>query len=85
MNTWQKNPNKYTSHEVQNELLKVSAFLQSCPFITIMMDETTDVVSNREQAVLVFPSVTDDFDVFEEFLGLYEAPSIYAETLKKIM
>ena len=49
-----------------------------------MMDETTDV-SNREQATLVFRSVTDNFDVYEEFPGLYNVPSIHSMTLKKVM
>ena len=44
--------NKYTSHEVQNDLLRVmarhvlfnvSSCLQESPFLTIMMDETSDV------------------------------------------
>ena len=94
MHEWlRKKTNKYTSHEIQNGILKVMAMqvirkvascLQSSPFITIMMDETTDV-SNREQSTLVFRSVTDNFDVHEEFLGLYQVPSIDSLTLKKVM
>ncbi len=51
MNNWlNKKTNKYTSHDIQNEILKVMAMrvlrnignsLQSSPFITIMIDETT--------------------------------------------
>ena len=53
--------NKYTSPEIQNELLSVmgklviqniSANLQQSPYLTIMLDETTDI-SNHEQAVIV--------------------------------
>ncbi len=68
VNDWlKKKTNKYTSHDIQNEILKVMAMhvlrnignsLQSPPFITIMMDETTDA-SNREQVTLVFRSVRD--------------------------
>ena len=49
--------NKYTSHEMQNEIIKVMAMnvlrtitssLQTSLFVTLMMDETTDI-SNKEQ------------------------------------
>ena len=52
---------KYTSPEIQNEILScmarlvlenVSANLQQLHYLTIMLDETTDV-SNCEQAVVV--------------------------------
>lgn len=48
----QRKCSKYTSHEIQNELLKLMALrvlrsiadhLQNSPFLTIMIDETTDV------------------------------------------
>ena len=59
--------NKYTSPEIQNELLSVmgrpvlqniSTNLQQSPYLTIMLDETTDV-SNHEQAVIVLQRVTN--------------------------
>ena len=63
----QRKCNKYTSHTIQNEILKIMAVhvlrtiatsLQSSLFLTIMIDETTDI-SNREQVVIVFRSITD--------------------------
>ena len=48
---------KYTSHEIQNDIIKLMAIsvlrnittsLQTSQFITLMMDETTDI-SNKEQ------------------------------------
>ncbi len=94
VNDWlKKKTNKYTSHDIQNEILKVVAMrvlrnignsLQSPPFITIMMDETTDA-SNREQVTLVFRSVSDKLDVNEDFLGLYTVPSIHSRILKEVM
>ena len=51
--------NKYTSHEIQNNIIKVMAShvlrnitssLQKSPFLTLMMDETTDI-SNKEQVI----------------------------------
>ncbi len=81
--------NKYTSHEVQDEILRIMAHqilrqiatnLQSSPFLTIMADETTDA-SNSEQVTIVIHWVTEDFQVHEEFIGLYKVPSIDAQTL----
>lgn len=85
----QRKQNRYTSHEIQNEILKIMAMsvlrniascLQSSPFLTLMMDETTDV-SNTEQVVIVFRWVSDLLEVHEEFLGLYQGASIKAEVL----
>ena len=59
---------KYTSHEIQNEMLDTMALqdvaksLQSALFFCIMIDETTDT-SNVEQVVLVFRWVNDDLAV----------------------
>ena len=53
--------NKYTLHEFQNDIVKVMAMhvlrnvatcLQHSPFLTLMMDETTDV-TNKEQTTIV--------------------------------
>ena len=81
--------NKYTTHEVQDELLKIMAHQilrkiatnhQSSPILTIMADETTDS-SNHEQVTIILRWVTEDFQVHEEFIGLYKVTSIDAETL----
>ena len=80
--------NVYTSPEIQNEILKVmgvkilrdiSLDLQSSPFLSIMVDETRDV-SNNEQATVVIRWI-QDFEVYEEFLGLYSLPSIDSNTI----
>lgn len=94
VNDWlKKKINKYTSHDIQNKLLKdmainvlrsIASELQLSPFITVMMDETTDA-ANKEQVTIVFRLVTNDFEVHEEFLGLYEVSSIDASTLVKVM
>ena len=54
--------------------------LQHSPFLTVMADETTDS-SNQEQVTLVVRRVTEEFEVHEEFLGLYHVGSIDAATL----
>ena len=63
-----------------NVLREVAACLQHPPFITLMMDETTDI-SNKEQSVIVLQWVSCDFLANEEFLGLYNVPTIDATTL----
>ena len=80
--------NKYTSHQNQNDVLRimatnvlrqVSVCLQRSPFLTLIMDETTDI-SNKEQSVIVLRWVSEDFEVNEEFLGVYNVPTIDAAT-----
>ena len=85
----QKKVSKYTSPDIQNDLIKLMAVhimrniaekLQDSQFITIMVDETTDV-TNQEQVTLVMRRIDENFDVYEEFLGLYNVTSIDAATL----
>ena len=78
---------KYTSHKIQNEFLdgircvnRYFISFTSIPFVTLMLDETTNV-SNTSQAVVILKYVTDAFDVHEEFIGMYQVPSTNAETL----
>ena len=75
----EKKREKFTSPEIQNEILKIMAHdilrnitskIRSANFFSIMIDETVDV-ANKEQCIFVVRWV-DDFDVHEEFLGLYE-------------
>ena len=83
---WMKRKSsKYTSHEIQNEMLQVMALrvlrqitlnLQSTHF-TIMVDET----STTEQVVIVFRWVDNSLHVQEDFVGLYETDSISSDSL----
>ena len=85
--------NEHTiSHEIQNDIIKVMAMhvlrnvatcLQQSPFLTLMMDETTDI-SNNEQTTIVIRWVSEHLEVHEEFLGLYHVPSIDALTLTTV-
>ena len=73
-NQWLK---KKTSHDIQNEIVKLMALyvnmsqriLQDSLFLTLMMDETTDV-SNKQQIVIVIVMrrVSESFEVHDEFL-----------------
>ena len=80
---------KYTSGDMHNEMVKVMALrvlreiagsLQSASFLTLMVDETTDV-SNVEQVVICLRWVSEKFGVQEEFVGLYEVALTGADTI----
>ena len=79
--------NKYTSAEIQNEMLQIiimalqllrniATNLHSSLFYTIMVDETTDI-SNCEQVVLCLRWVDDNFNVHEDLIGLYKVETIF--------
>ena len=83
---------KYTSPQIQNELLKVMATavlrtisqsIQTCKFFSMMADEVTDS-SNKEQVVVCFRSVDEHFEPLEEFIGLYEVDCIKSNTIVEI-
>ena len=89
LNWIKKKSDKYTSPQIQNEIIKLFAFqvlreiataIHTAPFFTIMVDETTDV-SNREQVVICIRWVSKNFDVHEDFIGLYKVDQIDAGTL----
>ena len=80
---------KYTSHEIQNELLSIMSLqvireiasqIQSAPYFTVMIDEATDL-TNIKQVVLVIRSVNDNLTVTEDFIGLYKTESIESSSL----
>ena len=82
----------YTSHQIQNDILKImatevllniSTSLQDSPFICLMMDETIDV-PNHEQTKIVLRHVSDKMEVLEELIGMYQVPSIDSETLTEV-
>ena len=67
----QRKSNKYTSPEIQNEVLEamalgllreISANIQSATFYTIMADETADI-SNKKQLVMRIRWVDENFAV----------------------
>ena len=78
LSTWlKKKGDKYTGHDMQNEILQIMALrilrelaanIQSTKF-TIMVDETTDV-STTEQVVIVLRWVDQNLEVHEDFFGL---------------
>ena len=88
-----KRTNKYTSAEMQNEMLQVIALrilreiaqdIRNSTFFSIMADETTDK-SNREQVVIVIRHVDENLLVHEEFIGLSMVESLDATTLTGVI
>ena len=82
----EKKMDKYTSHDIQNELLKIMShyvlrgIAEQLQNLTVMIDETTDV-TNQEQVTIIFRMVDNDLSVKEEFVGLYSVDSITSITL----
>ena len=88
----QRKSSKYTSHDIQNEIVKVMSMqvlrrivlnLQLSPFLALMMDESADN-SNVEQVVYVMRWIDERLEVHEEFLGLYSVPAINSDTLMSV-
>ena len=89
IDTWlNRKSNKYTSHDIQNELLKVMAlsivrkiagYIKIATFFCIMCDKCTDS-SNREQVVICIRWINDELEPHEDFIGLYMVDDIRAKT-----
>ena len=90
LSVWlRKKTDKYTSHDIQNEIMRIMAMhilRQICVNIrengwyTLMADECTDI-SNREQFTICIRWVEEDLQVHEDFVGLYEMAKINADSL----
>ena len=83
-----KKTDKYTSPEIQNELLGLMSHtilrqlvkqVKLADYFTIMLDECVDG-SNKEQLAVCFRYVDSNLIVNEEFMGLYHCPDIKADT-----
>ena len=90
----QRSTDKYTSPQVQNEMLKVMGLAvlsdigdarRSTQFLTIMVDETTIDAANQEQVVLCLHWMDDDFAAHEEMIGLYAVASTHADVLVAVV
>ena len=85
----QRKTDKYVSHDMQNELLKVMALsilrriagcISTSKFYCIMCDECTDT-SNREQLVICIRWIDQQLQPQEDFIGLYKIDDISASTI----
>ena len=80
---------KYTCHQVQNEIIRIMALtvlrklamdFHTSVYFSLMADEVTDS-SNREQLVICLRRVDEDFEAHEEFIGLYKVAETSADTI----
>ncbi|CAB4030796.1 zinc finger MYM-type 1-like [Paramuricea clavata] len=79
---------KYTSHDIQNEIIEIMAHEVQrdlikdigTGFFSIIADEYTDI-GNKEQLTLCFRWVDEQLDGHEDFLGFYNIPNIASETI----
>ena len=81
--------NKYMSPTIVNELIRdiahtvlrsVLSEIRKAKWFSLLADETRDV-ANREQLVVCIRWVSENYDVFEEPVGLVELPNTTAETI----
>ncbi|XP_044869697.1 zinc finger MYM-type protein 1-like [Mauremys mutica] len=85
---------KWISHEVINEIIEMMAMtalrkivqkIKASKFYAIVMDETTDL-SRKEQvrfSLRFFSS--EDWEIYEEFIGFYQTDTMDAASLFKIV
>lgn len=87
-----KKTDKYTSADIQNELLQVMAHhilreiatnVHDRPF-SVKVDETTDA-STQEQCVIILRWVDDNLESHEDFIGLYVTSSTSADSIVSII
>ena len=92
-----KKTDKYTSADIQNEILDIMALnvmrniitsIQAAPFFSLMVDETTDI-SNKEQLIVCLRWVDSHLEAHEDFIGLYEivstAATVIVRTIRDVM
>ena len=87
-----KKTEKYTSHDIQNELLKLMAhqILRDLTdemrdsFYATICDEYTEI-SNKEQLTLCLRWVDELFNIHEDFLGFYQLENIKSDTIVSVI
>ena len=89
MKQWlEKKTEKYTSHDIQNEMLILMAHQIICElsdevrstFFATIYDKYTDV-SNKEQLIICLRWVDDYFQSHQDFFGFYKLKDIKSNTI----
>ncbi|KAJ8050149.1 Zinc finger MYM-type protein 1 [Holothuria leucospilota] len=84
-----KKRDKYTSHDIQHEIVKImetdilrdiADSVSNAKFFSILADECTDA-SNREQLTICLRWIDQALEPNEDFVGIYEIPNITANTI----
>ena len=65
------------AHDVQRKIIH---FISESPFVSLMVDETTDI-SNNQQLTIVLRRTDVNFAVYEDFLGMYQIKNSTAESI----
>ena len=83
----------WLSHDIQVEMLRCIAHvllrqiaddIRSHRYFAIIVDETTDI-SHKEQVSICIRHVNENFQIHEDFIGLYATACTDAEALSKII
>ena len=88
----ERKDDKYTSHEIQNEIISIMAnnVIRNLVadirggFFAIIADEYTDV-SNKEQLNKCIRWIDKSLEVHEDFLGFFNIPDTGAETIVSVI
>ncbi|XP_074609646.1 zinc finger MYM-type protein 1-like [Acropora palmata] len=88
----ERKDDKYTSHEIQNEIISIMAnnVIRDLvadirvEFFAIIADEYTDV-SNKEQLTICIRWIDKGLEVHEDFLGFFNIPDTGAETIVSVI
>ncbi|KAJ8024361.1 Kinesin heavy chain [Holothuria leucospilota] len=84
-----KKRDKYTSHDIQNEIVRIMATdilrniadsVSDAKFFSILADECTDA-SNKEQLMICLRWINQALEPNVDFGGFYEIPNITANTI----
>ena len=88
-----KKTDKYTSGEMQNNMLqimgltilrKIATCLQNSDFISIMADKTSEL-SNHEQLVICIRWIDDKLEALEDFIGLQKLKRADASSITALI
>lgn len=86
--TLEKKSDKYTSPQIQNEILKllylqvmrhISSDIQCAKYYSLMADEVTNT-SNKEQFVVCIRWIDEDLQAHEDFVGIHHVDTIEADS-----
>ena len=85
--------NKWLSHEVEAEMLELLSHsvlrqvlddIRSHEYFAVIVDETTDI-SRIEQVSLCVRHVDEQFNILDDFVGLYAIPKTDAATMTAVI
>jgi len=88
--TLEKKSDKYTSAQIQNEVLKllslqvlqsISSDIQHAKYYSLMADEVTNSSNKERQFMVCIHWINKDLQAHEDFIGIHHVDTIEANTL----